>query len=140
MAELGFPGLGWWPLTLLGMAALVLALGRDSARWNALVGLVFGLAFFLPHITFVAAAVGPVPWLALAVTEAGFVALFGAAWSWARRGEVIWRAARFQVPVFGIDSHGSLGSSEPSWISSTEMPSGERTKAMCPSRGGRLIV
>ena len=102
MAELGFPGLGWWPLTLLGMAALVLALGRDSARWNALVGLVFGLAFFLPHITFVAAAVGPVPWLALAVTEAGFVALFGAAWSWARRGEVIWRAARFQVPVFGI--------------------------------------
>jgi len=102
VTELAFPDRGWWPLSLVGLAALFLALGRDSARWNALVGFVFGLAFFLPHITFVEVAVGPVPWLALAVAESAFVALFAAGWSWARRGEVIWRAARFQVPVWGV--------------------------------------
>lgn len=102
LTDAGFPGLGWWPLTILGLALLYLALARDSARWNAVVGLVFGLAFFLPHVTFVEAAVGPAPWLALAIAEAALVAAFGAAWAWARRGEVIWRAARFQVPVFGV--------------------------------------
>ena len=98
----GFPGLGWWPLTVVGLGLLFGALARDSARWNLLVGLVFGLALFVPHVTFVEAAVGVVPWLALAVAEAALIAVFGAAWAWARRGEVIWRAARFQVPVFGV--------------------------------------
>lgn len=102
VTEAGFPGLGWWPLSLVGMALLFLALARDSARWNALVGLVFGAALFLPHVTFVSAAVGPVPWIALAGAEAALVALFGAAWAWARRGEVIWRAVRFQVPAFAL--------------------------------------
>ncbi|WP_261765407.1 apolipoprotein N-acyltransferase [Actinotalea fermentans] len=100
LTEAGFPGLGWWPLTVLGLALLFVALARDSARWNALVGLVFGLALFVPHVTFVEAAVGLVPWLALATAEAGLVALFAAAWAWARRGEVIWGAARLQIPVF----------------------------------------
>lgn len=47
----------------------------------------------------------------------------------------------YQLPVFFIDAHGSLGSSaSPFCRSSIEIPSGERTKAMRPSRGGRLIV
>ncbi len=50
------------------------------------------------------------------------------------------RICGYHLPVLGIDSHGSFGSSVPFWISSTEISSGERTKAMCPSRGGRLIV
>jgi len=42
---------------------------------------------------------------------------------------------------FGIDAQGSAGSSaSPFWSSSIEMLSGVRTKAMRPSRGGRLIV
>lgn len=102
LTEAGFPGLGWWPLTVVGMALLFAALARDSARWNALVALVFGLALLGPHVTFVEAAVGPVPWVALTVAEAGLIGLFGAAWSWARRGEATWRAARLQVPVFGV--------------------------------------
>ena len=44
-------------------------------------------------------------------------------------------------PVLGIDAHGSAGGFDPPFCrSSTEIPSGERTNAMWPSRGGRLIV
>ena len=42
--------------------------------------------------------------------------------------------------MLGMLAHGSRGSSWPSCSSSTEMPSGVLTNAMCPSRGGRLIV
>lgn len=44
-------------------------------------------------------------------------------------------------PVFFMDAHGSAGSSGlPFCRSSTECPSGERTKAIRPSRGGRRIT
>ena len=47
----------------------------------------------------------------------------------------------FERPVFVIDAQGSLGgSASPFCRSSIEMLSGDRTKAMRPSRGGRLIV
>lgn len=46
----------------------------------------------------------------------------------------------YQVPVFSIESHGSAGANgEPFCNNSIEILSGERTNAMCPSRGGRLI-
>lgn len=95
-----FPDVGAWGAAYLGVAALYLALRRDSARWNALVGLVWGLAFFGPLITWAATAVGPVPWIALTVAEACYVALFGAAWSWARRGTAVWRTRGLQLVVF----------------------------------------
>jgi len=51
------------------------------------------------------------------------------------------RGVRHQLPVFGIDVHGSRGGSgSPFCSSSTEIRSGERTNAMWPSRGGRWIV
>jgi hypothetical protein len=51
------------------------------------------------------------------------------------------QAAHHHWPVFGIDAQGSAGARDPPFCSSSiEMLSGERTKAMCPSRGGRLIV
>ena len=46
-----------------------------------------------------------------------------------------------QVPTFGMLCHGSAGGSAPPLLSSsTEMPSGDFTKAMRPSRGGRWMV
>lgn len=100
--RVAFPGPGWWPMAYLGVALLFLALRRDRAGWNALVGLVWGLAFFGPLITWANDAVGAVPWLALTAAEAGFVALFAAAWTWARRGEAVWRTAGLQVLVFAV--------------------------------------
>jgi len=47
----------------------------------------------------------------------------------------------YQWPVFGIEVHGSAGGfGSPFCNSSIECRSGERTKAMLPSRGGRLMV
>ena len=47
----------------------------------------------------------------------------------------------YQEPVLGMLVHGSAGGSAlPACSSSMEMPSGVRTKAMRPSRGGRLIM
>ena len=44
-------------------------------------------------------------------------------------------------PLFGIETQGSLGGNgEPFCKISIECLSGERTKAMLPSRGGRLMV
>jgi len=47
----------------------------------------------------------------------------------------------YQCPVFFIEAQGSWGGNgSPFCKSSIECLSGERTKAMFPSRGGRLIV
>ncbi|UZN01471.1 apolipoprotein N-acyltransferase [Cellulomonas sp. S1-8] len=100
ITRLAFPDPGISLLAPLGMALLYLALRRDSARWNALVGLVWGLACIGPMITWADDAVGPVPWLALTVLEASYVALFGAAWAWARRGHAVWRSGAWQLLAF----------------------------------------
>ena len=50
-------------------------------------------------------------------------------------------AACYHEPVLGIEAQGSCGGfGLPFCRSSIEMPSGERMKAMLPSRGGRLMV
>src|SRR5579883_696668 len=51
------------------------------------------------------------------------------------------RIAAHQWPVLGIEAHGSCGAlADPFCNSSIDCRSGERTKAIIPSRGGRLIV
>ncbi len=57
------------------------------------------------------------------------------------RGHRVRHCSAYQAPTFGMLCHGSCGgSAAPFCSSSTEMLSGERTNAMRPSRGGRLIV
>ncbi|RYV50696.1 apolipoprotein N-acyltransferase [Pengzhenrongella frigida] len=102
LTEAAFPDRGWWGAGFVGMALLFLALRRDGALWNALVGFVWGLAFFAPHITWADYVVGRVPWVALTVFEALYIALFGALWTWARRGTAIWRSAGLQVTAFVV--------------------------------------
>ena len=51
------------------------------------------------------------------------------------------RVVYYQWPVLGIELHGSAGGlGSPFCNSSIECRSGERTNAMLPSRGGRLMV
>ncbi|MCL2455515.1 MAG: apolipoprotein N-acyltransferase [Micrococcales bacterium] len=82
---LAFPDVGFWPAAPVGIALLVLALDGDSARWNALLGWLYGLAFFLPTLWWAREAVGRLPWFALSVAEAAYIALVAVAWTWARR-------------------------------------------------------
>ncbi|MDF2805313.1 MAG: apolipoprotein N-acyltransferase [Cellulosimicrobium sp.] len=100
VTDAAFPDRGWWPLAFVGVAALFWALRRDGARWGFLVGLVWGLAFFLPHLWWANYATETVPWVALSVMEACFVAVLGAAWVWARRWS--WLAARPWAQAVGF--------------------------------------
>jgi len=50
------------------------------------------------------------------------------------------RERHYQLPTLGMLTQGSAGAKWPSCRSSIEMPSGVRTKAIWPSRGGRLMV
>lgn len=84
VTETAFPDRSWWPMAALGVALLVLALRRDSPRWCAVVGLVWGLAFFLPHLRWADEATGPLPWLVLAALQAALLAVGAAAWAWTR--------------------------------------------------------
>ncbi|MFH5823299.1 apolipoprotein N-acyltransferase [Georgenia sp. AZ-5] len=101
--ETAFPGRSWWFMAYLGVALLLLALRRDSARWAFVVGFLYGLAFFLPHIWWANEAVGePIGWVALSVAESLYLGAFGSLWVWARRGS--WLRARtwLQVPAAAV--------------------------------------
>jgi apolipoprotein N-acyltransferase len=90
LCRYAFPEPGWWPLAPVAVALLTLACwGRSAPRGGAL-GLVFGLAFFVPLLSWSGVYVGVVPWFALAVLQSLYLALLGAAvpvaLRWSARG------------------------------------------------------
>jgi apolipoprotein N-acyltransferase len=116
-----FPSWNLWPLAVLGPALLSVSTHRQRARRGAAVGLVFGLAFMVPLLSWSGVFVGAVPWLALAVSQALFFAalgagcaavsrLPGAAW-WAACLWVAAEAARSRLPFGGLP-WGRLGFSQ----------------------------
>ena len=70
-----FPPAGIWPLAAAGPALLVVALWRQRLRGSLLVGLCFGLAFFVPLISWLV-NLAWYAWAALAIAEAVIFALF----------------------------------------------------------------
>jgi apolipoprotein N-acyltransferase len=64
-----FPPVGIWPFAALGPALLTIALWRQRASTALVAGLVFGLAFFFPLLTWLV-NVAWYAWTALAVAEA----------------------------------------------------------------------
>jgi apolipoprotein N-acyltransferase len=69
-----FPPIGIWPLAPAGPALLVVALWRRGLRASLLAGLMFGLAFFVPLLSWLV-NVAWYAWFALAVAEAVIFAL-----------------------------------------------------------------
>ena len=78
LTRLAFPDPGWWPLAVVGVALWAVASAGRSWRAGAMLGLVYGLAFFLPLLTWSGIYVGAFPWIALSVLQAGYLALLGA--------------------------------------------------------------
>jgi apolipoprotein N-acyltransferase len=70
-----FPPVGIWPFAAAGPALLVVALWRRSLRGSFLVGLCFGLAFFVPLISWLI-NLAWYAWAALAIAEAVIFAVF----------------------------------------------------------------
>ncbi len=70
----------------IGVALLALATRRASPWQGALLGMISGLACFLPLLSWSGIYVGALPWVALAVLESGYIALLGLACSMLQRG------------------------------------------------------
>jgi apolipoprotein N-acyltransferase len=92
---LSFPGYDLPGLAVLGPAALALAVRGQRARSGLWLGLVLGLVFLLPLLSWTGVYVGSFPWLALAVFESLYFAVLGAAAAATSRlpGWPLWAAA-----------------------------------------------
>ena len=75
-----FPPIGWWlsAVPALGLLTWVLVHPKTTLAGGFGYGFLFGLAFYLPLLPWISGLVGPIPWIALSVLQAGFVAVFGA--------------------------------------------------------------
>ena len=76
---LAFPSHNLWIMAPIGVGLLALATCGASPWQGALVGLVSGLAAFLPLLSWSGVYVGALPWIALAVLESLYIALLGLA-------------------------------------------------------------
>ena len=107
-----FPPYGIWPLAIVSVAAFALVTRGVRARRGAWVGLVYGLAFFVPLLSWTGIYVGPGPWLILAAAEAAYMAALGAGLAvtarlpgWPLWGAALWvaqEAARDRGPFGGF--------------------------------------
>ncbi len=77
LVALALPPYDLWPLAPVGVALLILLSRGLSARRAAAVGLVHGLATFVPLLAWLT-VIGPDAWLLVALLEASFLALAGA--------------------------------------------------------------
>ena len=70
---LAFPRFGVWPVAVVSVAGLSVAVHGRRCRTAAWLGLLYGGAFFVPLLSWTGVYVGPAPWLILAAAEAGLL-------------------------------------------------------------------
>jgi apolipoprotein N-acyltransferase len=109
---LSFPPRTLWWLALVAFALLGVVLHGRRPRAGFGSGMLFGLGFLLPLLVWTGSFVGDVPWLALALFEALFLALAGAGIAavsrlpaaplWGAAAWVAAEAARGRVPFGGF--------------------------------------
>ena len=86
----------------IGVALLALATRRASPAQGALLGLVSGLACFLPLLSWSGIYVGALPWIALAVLESCYIALLGLACALLQRGPSLAGVGRVRPLVVAL--------------------------------------
>lgn len=97
-----------WSVPGLAPAALAVffvAVGDRQLRGGAVLGFVFGLAFFGPTLWWLSQSIAPAAWAALVTLQAGWLAVFGAGSTLVRRlpGWPVWTAALW-TSVEGVRS------------------------------------
>ncbi|HRC65186.1 MAG TPA: apolipoprotein N-acyltransferase, partial [Dermatophilaceae bacterium] len=75
--SLAFPGYGLWWAAPPAIAILALVTVGVRGRAGFGLGLAFGLAFFVPTLSWSGIYLGVVPWAGLAVCQALYVGLLG---------------------------------------------------------------
>ncbi len=98
---LSFPGIDIWPLAIVGVGLLALATCGTRARTGFLLGLLSGLAFFLPALKWTGIYVGSMPWIALSVTESLYLAFMGMGCSFLQSARRIERLPHWMSPADG---------------------------------------
>ncbi|MGH8891339.1 MAG: apolipoprotein N-acyltransferase [Acidothermaceae bacterium] len=78
--DAAFAPLAWWPVAVPATAAVMLAVRGRSWRGGLAVGFAFGLGEFVPLLAWLH-VVTPLAWIVLAVVEAAYLAVLGAALS-----------------------------------------------------------
>jgi apolipoprotein N-acyltransferase len=112
-----FPPYGLWWLAPVGVALLAAAVHRRRLRAGAGLGLLAGLALFVPLLAWTNLHTGRLPWLLLSGLEAGYLAVLGllgafvsplvdrARWSWPVVTGLLWvgqEALRDRTPFGGF--------------------------------------
>lgn len=85
LLDAAFPGVGWWPVAPIAVAVYFALLRRRGVGSGIILGLAFGLGFFIPQLRWSGIYVGATPWLALETAEALFMAALGAVVALAQR-------------------------------------------------------
>jgi apolipoprotein N-acyltransferase len=124
---LAFPPFGLWWFAPVGVAMLAVAVHRRRPRTGLGLGLLSGLALFVPLLSWTEIVGGIAPWLILSTLQAAFVGLLGAAgawtsplvdryrWMWPLATGALWvgqEALRDRIP-FGGFPWGRLAFSQP---------------------------
>ncbi len=112
LAYLAFPPVGAWPLAVVAVTVLALAVRGVRPAVGAGLGLLHGLALFLPLVEWVAANAGPLALVLLPLSQALYLAGLGALLAVAtrHRGWPLWtaglwvleEAVRGRVPFGGF--------------------------------------
>lgn len=67
--DLATPEVGWWPLTFISVTLALATLVGRSIGGALMVGLVFGISFYILHLAWVGQFLGPIPRIALSGLE-----------------------------------------------------------------------
>jgi len=78
LAVVAFPRFNIWPLAIVSVAMLSVAVDGRHPRRAAWLGYLYGLSFMIPLLSWTGIYVGPAPWLILAAAESAFFAGLGA--------------------------------------------------------------
>jgi apolipoprotein N-acyltransferase len=99
---LAFPSFNLWAMAPVAVALLALATCGASPWQGALLGLLSGLACFLPLLSWSGVYVGALPWIALAVLESLYIALLALACALLQGGSPFSGVARVRPVVVAL--------------------------------------